>query len=96
MYGLIGRMLAVPGQRDALAQLMTEGMGTMPGCRVYVVALDAANADAIWISEVWDNAEAHKASLELPAVQALIGQARPLIAGMDNRVETVPLGGVGL
>jgi hypothetical protein len=32
----------------------------------------------------------------LPAVQAAIAKARPLIAGFSNRVETVPLGGYGL
>jgi hypothetical protein len=32
----------------------------------------------------------------LPAVQAAIAKARPLIAGFSDRVETVPVGGVGL
>lgn len=94
MYGLIGRILAQPGQRDALAHLMAAGMPEMPGCLSYVVAPDTAEADAIWISEVWDSAQSHAASLQIPAVQALIGQARPMIAGMDSRVETTPLAGV--
>jgi len=32
----------------------------------------------------------------LPAVREAIAKGRPLIAGFSNRVETVPVGGVGL
>lgn len=96
MYGLIGKMSAVPGQRDALAAILLESTGSMPGCLSYVIATDPADADALWITEVWDSAESHKASLSLPAVQAAIAKGRPLIAGFSNRVETVPLGGHGL
>jgi quinol monooxygenase YgiN len=96
MYGLIGKMSAVAGQRDALAAMLLESTQAMPGCLSYVIATDPADADALWITEVWDNAASHKASLSLPAVQAVIAKARPLIAGFSNRFETVPLGGVGL
>ena len=96
MYGLIGKMTAVAGQRDALAAILLEGTGAMPGCLSYIVAQDPSDADALWITEVWDSAESHKASLSLPAVQAAMAKGRPLIAGFGDRVETVPLGGVGL
>jgi quinol monooxygenase YgiN len=96
MYGLIGKMSATPGQRDALAAILLESTQAMPGCLSYVIAIDPADADALWITEVWDGPASHKASLSLPAVQAAIAKARPLIAGFSNRVETVPLGGHGL
>lgn len=96
MYGLIGKMSAVPGQRDALAAILLEGTGAMPGCLSYVIATDPADADALWITEVWDNQASHQASLKLPGVQAAIAKGRPLIAGFSNRVETVPIGGHGL
>lgn len=96
MYGLIGKLTAVAGQRDALAAILLEATGTMPGCFSYVIATDAADPDALWITEVWDNAASHKASLSLPAVQAAITRAKPLIAGFSDRVETIPLGGHGL
>jgi quinol monooxygenase YgiN len=96
MYGLIGKMSAVPGQRDALAAILLGSTGSMPGCLSYVIATDPADADALWITEVWDSAESHKASLALRSVQAAIAKGRPLIAGFSNRVETVPLGGHGL
>lgn len=96
MYGLIGRMLAHSGQRDALAAILLEGMNDMPGCLSYIVARDPTDENALWITEVWDSAESHQASLTLPSVQAAIAKGRPLIAGFDSRTETRPLGGVGL
>ena len=96
MHGLIGRMRAQPGQRDALLAILLEGTDAMPGCLSYVVAKDPADADALWITEVWDSRASHAASLQLPAVRAAIQRARPLIAGFDNGHETIPVGGVGL
>jgi quinol monooxygenase YgiN len=45
---------------------------------------------------VWESQAQHKASLQLPAVQAAIAKGRPLIAGFGTRVETAPIGGHGL
>ena len=96
MYGLIGKMTAVAGQRDALAAILLDGTNAMPGCLSYVIARDPADDDALWITEVWDSQASHKASLSLPSVQAAIAKGRPLIAGFSNRVETVPIGGHGI
>lgn len=95
-YGLIGKMTATPGQRDALAAILMEGTQGMPGCLSYIVAADPAEPDALWITEAWDSQASHQASLSLPSVQAAIARGRPLIAGFSHRVETVPLGGHGL
>jgi quinol monooxygenase YgiN len=96
MYGLIGKISAVAGQRDALAAILLDATGSMPGCFSYVIATDPADPDGLWITEVWDSPASHKASLSLPAVQAAIARAKPVIAGFSNRVETIPLGGHGL
>ena len=96
MYGLIGKMNAKPGERDALAAILLGGTGSMPGCLSYIIASDPADPDGLWITEVWDSQESHQASLKLPAVQAAIAKGRPLIAGFSNRVETVPIGGYGI
>ena len=96
MYGLIGKMTAQAGQGAALAQVLLEGVSGMPGCLSYVVAADPADADVLWITEVWDSAESHRASLSLPAVQAAIARGRPMIAGMEMVAQTTPLGGHGL
>lgn len=96
MYGLIGKINTAPGQRDALAAILLEGTQAMPGCLSYVIATDSTDADALWVTEVWDTQASHKASLSLPAVQAAIAKGRPLITGFSNRVETVPIGGHGV
>ncbi len=95
MYGLIGKMTAKPGARDALVATILAGIGDMPGCRSYIVAHDAADGDAIWITEVWHDEAAHKASLQLPAVRDAIAKAMPLIADFGPSFPTVPVGGTG-
>lgn len=96
MYGLIGKMTAVAGKRDELIAILVEGVAGMPGCLSYVVAKDPADADAIWITEVWDSEQSHKASLSLPEVKQAITRGRPLIAGFSNSTVTEPVGGYGL
>ena len=96
MYGLISKITATPGERDALTGILVEAVAGMPGCLSYVVANDAADADAIWVTEVWDEQSSHQASLSLPSVQEAISRGRPLIAGFGERIETRPVGGHGL
>ena len=96
MFGLIGKMTAVPGKREELLWILLGGIGEMPGCLSYVVARDPANADAIWITEVWDSEASHKASLSLSAVQTPIKSAMPLIATFNEHIRTQPVGGQGL
>ncbi|HEX6386069.1 MAG TPA: putative quinol monooxygenase [Anaerolineae bacterium] len=96
MYGLIGQMTAVPGQREALIAILLEGLRDMPGCLSYIVARDPADANAIWITEVWDSQASHQASLSLPSVQQAIARGKPLIAGFGESVVTEPVGGHGL
>lgn len=44
MYGLIGKMTATPGQRDALVSILLESVTGMPGCLSYIVANDPKRA----------------------------------------------------
>lgn len=90
-YGLIGQMIAKPGQRAALAAILQDGTAEMPGNLGYLVGEDKANADALWIVEFWTDKDAHAASLALPQVQAAITKARPIIAGFGTRAEFTPL-----
>src|SRR5687767_12719356 len=78
MYGLIGRMRTQRGQRDALIAILLAGTGRVPGCLSYVVAKDPADANGIWITDVWDSQERHKASLALLSVkEAITGRCFP-------------------
>jgi len=96
MYGLIGKITVIPGQRDALISILVEGISGMPGCLSYIVAHDPADPDALWVTEVWESQESHLASLSLPSVQQAITRGKPLITGFAERFETRPVGGHGL
>ncbi|RXZ66741.1 antibiotic biosynthesis monooxygenase [Pelagerythrobacter rhizovicinus] len=90
-YGLIGQIIAQPGQRAALAAILTEGTEKMPGNFAYLVGEDAANPDALWVVEIWADEEAHAASLALPQVKAAIAKGRSLIAEFGTRAEFKPV-----
>ncbi len=91
MYGLITKILTQPGRRDDLAAILMEGSRDMPGCVSYVVARDPTDADALWVTEVWEARADHQASLQLPQVQVAMEHGRPFIAEFEERYETEPL-----
>lgn len=98
-YGLCGKIVATAGNGDALAGYLLDAASALEdvgGCHLYAVSRDPAEAEAVWVVEFWTSAEAHRASLELSAVQELISRARPIIASMGERVELQPVGGKGL
>ena len=97
-YGLCGKIVATPGAGDALAGHLLDAanaLSDVDSCSLYLVSRDPGNPDAVWVTEVWDDAEAHAASLQLDAVQQLIARARPVIAAMGERFELEPVGGKG-
>lgn len=96
MYGIIGKMSAAEGQRDALIDILLTGSAAMPGCISYIIAKDSEDENGIWITEVWHSKQDHEASLALPAVQKAIKHGRSLITGFGQRVETIPVGGHNL
>jgi quinol monooxygenase YgiN len=96
LYGLIGQMKCLPGKRAEVIAILSAGTESMPGCVQYLIAEDAADADAIWITEIWTKAEYHQQSLQLPSVQAAIAKGRPLISGFGVRAETRPISGDGI
>ena len=96
MYGLIGKIISNPGQREAVLALLLQGAEELPGCLSYIVAKDTENRDAVWVTEVWENQASHEDSLQLPAVRDAIAQAMPLIAEFEPGAVTQPVGGLGL
>ena len=79
MFMLHARISAKVGRRDELLTIMAEDSELLPGCRLYVVAVDVADADGVWVTEIWDSEEAHDASLRLDHVRERIARAIPLI-----------------
>jgi quinol monooxygenase YgiN len=96
MYGLIVKMTIVPGKREEMIRLLKESAAGMPGCFSYVVAKDAADENVIWVTEVWNSAESHEASLSLPQVKNAMPQAKPLVANFERIAVTTPVWGHGL
>ncbi|MFK7694878.1 putative quinol monooxygenase [Paenibacillus sp. HJGM_3] len=97
-FGYSGKLIAHPGQRDALAAMLLESaaeLGSFEGCLLYVISVPEEDPDSIWITEVWTDAAAHAASLQLESVKATIARARPMIAGMEG-TKLRTLGGKGL
>jgi quinol monooxygenase YgiN len=81
MFMLHSRLAAKPGKREELLAILTDDADAepLPGCRLYVVAVDEADADGVWATEIWESREAHDASLQLESVRERIGRAMPLV-----------------
>jgi quinol monooxygenase YgiN len=99
MFGLVGSLRATEGRGDELERHLLEAaiqLEEVSTCHLYLVSRLPTDPDVLHVVEVWDDEDAHRASLQLEPVQQLISRARPIIAGMGDRVETRPVGGKGL
>lgn len=98
-FGMYGKVLAKPGQRDALVRHLLEAarlLKPVKSCELYIINTSLTEPDAIWVTEVWRSEADHDASLKMDSVKALIAKARPLIAGGDPPIRLTPVGGKGL
>ena len=97
-YGYIGSMKVTPGHRDdVVAILLASSAGLREaGCLSYVVGVSTTDDDLIWVTEAWESAAHHDASLELPETRAAIGRALPMLTGEFTSQATEVLGGLGL
>jgi quinol monooxygenase YgiN len=97
-YGYIGSMRTKPGRRDEVVGILLLGADGLRGlgCDLYAVCTDPADADVIWVTEVWDSADHHDTSLQLPDVKAAIAAAMPMLTGEFTRQELTVVGGLGV
>lgn len=95
MYGLIGSIHTTPEGRQHVIDALIGSSTGMPGNIHYLVAADAEDETAVWVTEEWESEEAHAASLHLPAVRDAIELARPYITGMGQRIVTIPVARAG-
>lgn len=91
MYGLIAKLISVPNRREDLISILQNGTAQMPGCPSYVIAKDSADENTIWVTEVWNSAPDHDASLSLPIVKDTIDKGKPLIANFSRVAVTEPV-----
>lgn len=98
-FGMYNKIPTPPGKRDELVELLLEAAAAMqeiPGCDLYLVNVSASEPDVVWVTEVWESAEAHQASLSLDSTKEAIKRGMPLIAGPVESIKLVPMGGKGL
>jgi quinol monooxygenase YgiN len=83
MFANVGTLGAVAGRRDDLVRHLTQHSDALRdiGCIAYEVGVNAADPDTVFVVELWESEDAHRASLALPEVQASIAAARPLLSG---------------
>jgi quinol monooxygenase YgiN len=96
MWGLITKITVLPSKRDEMIEILRESGANMPGCVSYVVAKDAADENALWVTEVWDSMASHDSSLSLPAVKNAISRGRGVVSNFERIAVTSPIWGVGL
>ena len=82
-FANLGRLGTRSGKRDELVAILTRPNPAMAefGCLLYEVGINDEEPDMVFVSELWESAEAHRASLSLPAVKAAIAEAMPLLSG---------------
>ncbi len=100
--GRLGRYVelkAREGQRDELVAHMLGAahlLADVPGCELYVINTSATDSDTVWVTEVWRTQAELDASLTNESVKASVEQVVPLLAGPPERIDILPVGGIGL
>ncbi|MBS3990559.1 MAG: antibiotic biosynthesis monooxygenase [Erysipelothrix sp.] len=98
-YSINGYITATTGKREELLKYLLEAaneMKNLDNCQCYIVGTNDEESDNVYVFEVWDNEEAHKASLTLPVFQTLIQKAKPIIAGLKSYPPLKIHGGKGI
>jgi quinol monooxygenase YgiN len=97
-FGYVGSMRVREGRREEVIKILLAGADGLraAGCQLYAVCTDPGDDDLIWVSEIWDSAEQHDASLQLPETRAAITTAMPMLTGEFSRQELVVVGGLGV
>ena len=96
MYGLITKLTTVPLRRESVIDRLVAGRPPPVGCLSHVVARDPTDGDVLWVTEVWTDAEAHRAALQRPDIKAGVADALAWVATIHDPIITEPVGGVGL
>ncbi|TYP79010.1 putative quinol monooxygenase [Paenibacillus methanolicus] len=97
-FSMVAKFIAKTGEGEKLARILLDAgdsLQAVPACEAYIVYLSDTEADTIWVTEIWADAQSHEASLAQPETRAAIAQAMPLIEGVEG-TKLRPLGGKGL
>lgn len=97
-FGMQGVLTAVEGKGEELANIMLQAsrvVSSIDGCLLYIVQQSLTDDSKVLITEVWENKDAHQASLTDERVRELIMKAKPIIVGMEHH-PAVFVGGHGV
>jgi hypothetical protein len=101
-YVVCPRLVARPGQRDALLETVlacATMASSVPGTELWAINKSATDPDAIQLYEIFDNQETHDVVLPgLPGYAELVDRGLSLMAGTPgreqiNRNELILVGG---
>ncbi len=98
-YGCYVKFTARLGQRDALIEHLLHaatGVRSVAGCESYLINTSPTEPESVWVTEVWRSQEEHDASLTIEGAQEAIKQVLPLLAGLPEKIDVLPVGGKGL
>jgi quinol monooxygenase YgiN/mannose-6-phosphate isomerase-like protein (cupin superfamily) len=88
---------AKPGQGDALAERLlkvAEELRTVPGCELYLINRSPDEPDVVRVTEVWSSKAELDAALKATD-EAQIREVLELADGEFERIDVVPVGGIG-
>lgn len=92
-FANVGTLGVQPGKREEVVAILTRPSHDLAGagCLSYEVGVSDEHPDTVFVSELWESAEAHQASLQLASVRIAIAEAMPLLSGEmgGNRFEVV-------
>lgn len=97
-YVLINKLTTKPGKRDEVTAILLESGRAFDGveaCVMSLVSHDDADADVIWVQDVWTSEAEHERVMADPAMRVHIQRALPLLAGMPEQHRLTPRGGKG-
>ncbi|PRZ18158.1 putative quinol monooxygenase [Nesterenkonia sandarakina] len=82
-FANVGTLGVAPGTREQVVAILTRHNPDLEpaGCLLYEVGTSEEHPETVFVTELWTSAEAHRESLQLPGVRALIAEAMPLLTG---------------
>jgi quinol monooxygenase YgiN len=98
-YGCYVKFTAQPGRRDTLVEHLLRAAAFVEraaGCELYIINTSPTEPECVWVTEVWRSQQEHDASLTVEGAQEAIKQVLPLLAGVPEKIDVLPVGGKGL
>jgi quinol monooxygenase YgiN len=101
--GRLMTMKAHPGRGNELATALLNvaiGLREFPGCEIYLINQNQTSPDSVYVVKVWADEASANAALEAARAATSTGVSTTDVLAMlsdePQRIDLVPLGGVGL